>query len=217
MPEIPDRLPGEVILASYSNEIRDRAVMRYVDRSTRDSENPTPAVGELSYITTLGVFEIYDGALWRVYLDDQDLASIDSRLGALEEIRDSYRSDFVDTVTSLGTTLSSIGTTVTIPTSGTYLIALQSTIEIQTAGQTTLGGVTVSFQENGVQWEAFSSFAVRHDDADNTPVLMEASIHLLSERAFTAGDTITVLAARSATFTQTGEIRQKLLTARRVG
>ena len=40
MSELDDRLPGEVIFAAYSNEIRDRAAQRYVDGSARDASVP---------------------------------------------------------------------------------------------------------------------------------------------------------------------------------
>ena len=232
MPEIPDRVPGGVILASYANDIRDRTAQRYASAVERDSLTPLPAEGSLAYLSDVDKLQVFANGLWRnlatedwtqPIIDEVDtrlsaeIDAVEARTAALEELRESYRSDFADTTSSLGTTLSSIGVSLTIPTTGTYLIALQSIMEITTAGQTGLGGVTVSFQVNGSQWEAFSSFAVRHDDAGNVPVLLEAPIHLMSERAFTAGNSITVLASRSATFTQSGEIRQKLLTARRVG
>jgi hypothetical protein len=62
--EIPDRIPGEVILASYSNDIRDRALMRYADGAARDVSNPLPAAGDLAYLTASGVYQVFDGAAW---------------------------------------------------------------------------------------------------------------------------------------------------------
>lgn len=64
MPELPDRIPGEVILASYSNDIRDRALMRYADPTARDTSNPLPAAGDLAYLTATGLFQVFDGTAW---------------------------------------------------------------------------------------------------------------------------------------------------------
>jgi hypothetical protein len=220
MPEIPDRVPGGVILASYANDIRDRTAQRYASAVERDSLTPLPGEGSLAYLADVDDFQVFANGLWRT-LATEDwtqplLDGIDTRLQELEEVRSSYRSDFVDTTTSLNTSLSSLGVSVTVPFDGTYLVALQAIMEVTSAGQNTVGGVTFSFQDEGVQWESFTSFNVRHDDDLNRPVNVELPVHLMSERAFTAGDTITVLASRSATFTTSGEVRQKLLTLRRV-
>jgi hypothetical protein len=220
MPEIPDRVPGGIILASYANDIRDRTAQRYNSAVERDSLTPLPGEGALAYLADVDEFQVFANGLWRT-LATEDWAQpllddLDTRLQELEELRSSYRSDFVDSTTSLNTALASLGVSITVPFDGTYLVALQAIMEVTAEGQSTLGGVTFSFQVDGVQWEAFNTFNVRHDDDLNRPVNVELPVHLMSERAFTAGDVITVLASRSSTFTSSGEVRQKLLTLRRV-
>lgn len=64
MAELTDRLPGEIIFASYANEIRDRAVMRYVDVAARDASEPLPDTGELAYLTSTDELQVYTGTAW---------------------------------------------------------------------------------------------------------------------------------------------------------
>lgn len=85
MAEIPDRVPGGIILASYSNDIRDRAAMRYADPTARDASNPLPQAGELAYVASLAQLQVFDGTLWQGLLDIQDEAAIDDRLDVLEQ------------------------------------------------------------------------------------------------------------------------------------
>jgi hypothetical protein len=70
MAELADRIPGEIIFAAYANDIRDRAVMRYVDAAGRDASEPLPDTGEMAYLTTTGEFQIYDGTAWVNYLHE---------------------------------------------------------------------------------------------------------------------------------------------------
>jgi hypothetical protein len=54
MAEMPDVSPGEIIAASYTNDLRDRTVQRYANTAERDSDNPVPTPGDLAYITSGG-------------------------------------------------------------------------------------------------------------------------------------------------------------------
>jgi len=69
MPELADRIPGEIILASYNNQQRDRLVERYVDATARSVATPLPVAGTVSYLTATGVFSIFDGATWVDFID----------------------------------------------------------------------------------------------------------------------------------------------------
>lgn len=69
MPELSDRIPGEIILASYNNQQRDRLVERYVDATARSVATPLPVAGTVSYLTASGVFSIFDGATWVDFID----------------------------------------------------------------------------------------------------------------------------------------------------
>ena len=70
MPELPDQVAGELIEASWGNDIRDRTVQRYTTDAERDSLNPTPAEGELAYIESTGAFQVYTSSFggWTYYV-----------------------------------------------------------------------------------------------------------------------------------------------------
>lgn len=86
MPELDDRIPGGVILASYSNLIRDRTAQRYVDETARDTETPIPGLGELAYITGSQVLQHFDGIEWHNFLDDAGDLVIDGSISATDII-----------------------------------------------------------------------------------------------------------------------------------
>jgi hypothetical protein len=68
MPEIPDRLPGEIIAASHPNLLRQRSAQRYVDAPARDASVPLPETGEPAYVTGLAELQVYNGAKWASWL-----------------------------------------------------------------------------------------------------------------------------------------------------
>jgi hypothetical protein len=90
MPETPDRLPGEIILASYSNTIRDRTVQRYVDNTARDSAVPLPVQGTVAYITATGQLQIFDGAEWQIWTNTNAREDLQERLTYLEGWRAAF-------------------------------------------------------------------------------------------------------------------------------
>jgi len=67
MAEIPDRVPGEIIFATYANDIKQRSVQRYTDNTQRDALNPLPENGALAYITTTDQLQIFNGSFWDVF------------------------------------------------------------------------------------------------------------------------------------------------------
>ena len=151
MAEIPDRLPGEIIFASYSNDIRDRAVMRYVDRTARDNSVPVPVTGDLAYITTLGVFEIFDGVAWRVYADDEQLVVVDTRLDLLE---DQAYSTFELSTKTLTTTFSELNSVI-VPADGDYLIHAVGWFDI-VANSSLSARVNIELKKAGVNIETWN-------------------------------------------------------------
>lgn len=64
MPEIPDRLPGEIIAAEHPNVLRQRAAQRYLDVAARDASVPLPETGEPAYLTSTGLLQVFDGSIW---------------------------------------------------------------------------------------------------------------------------------------------------------
>lgn len=53
MPELADRIPGEVILSSYANDIRDRtgAGQRYINLAALQASVPLPTAGDSGFLT----------------------------------------------------------------------------------------------------------------------------------------------------------------------
>lgn len=130
MAEITDRLPGEIILASYSNDIRDRSLQRYADRTARDVSNPIPATGDMAWISSLGVLEVFDSVAWRVYTDDEQLEAVDLRLKELEDqVYSSYQE--INTKT-FGTSATKIDE-ITIPNDGPWVVWFYGVIKYTNA------------------------------------------------------------------------------------
>jgi hypothetical protein len=67
MAELPDVVPGEPVASSWGNAIRDRTVQRYADATERDTENPSPDDGDLAYLTTTDVLQVYGAGTWHTY------------------------------------------------------------------------------------------------------------------------------------------------------
>lgn len=67
MAELPDRVPGEIIFASYENDIKQRTAQRYTDNTQRDALNPLPEDGALAYITSTDELQIFNGTSWVVF------------------------------------------------------------------------------------------------------------------------------------------------------
>ena len=84
MSEVPDRIPGDLIVASYANTIRDRTVQRYVDDTERSVLNPVPELGDLSYVTSTLLMSIWDGTQWSPFAGGEAAANLLARVEALE-------------------------------------------------------------------------------------------------------------------------------------
>lgn len=220
MSEIPDRIPGGVILASYANDIRDRTLQRYPDPTARDASNPLPSDGELAWVESLDVIQVAVGGVWRnVALEEWANAITDplaARITELEAVRDSMRTVFTEGSTTLGTSLGTITGTVTAPTDGLYLMELLCEATAITAGQTSLGGITVAANVNGSQSRAFSQFAVRHNDAGDVNVDAEWMLYAAWQQTLSAGDDVNWFGQRQATFTVSAAVADRRVTIRRL-
>ena len=65
MSEIPNVIPLEPVTDEWGNAIRDRTVQRYVTAAARSSLHPTPANGDLSYLSDSGLVYVYHSGGWR--------------------------------------------------------------------------------------------------------------------------------------------------------
>jgi len=68
MPELPDRINGEIIEAEHMNSAQDRSVQRYADVTQRDSLNPAPEEGQMAWIESVNELQTYTGSAWFGYL-----------------------------------------------------------------------------------------------------------------------------------------------------
>lgn len=71
MAELADRLPGELILASYANTVRDRlgGGQRYASQAALDVSVPLPTSGDGAYLQDEAKTMIFDGFAWQRILD----------------------------------------------------------------------------------------------------------------------------------------------------
>ena len=56
-------------LDDYNDGVESRLVKRYSSSADRTTRNPTPNEGELSYLTSTGLYDTYDGSAWAELLD----------------------------------------------------------------------------------------------------------------------------------------------------
>ncbi len=66
MPELPDRIDGEIIEAAHMNEATIRSVQRYADVAERDALNPAPETGQPAWIIADSELHIFNGTSWIV-------------------------------------------------------------------------------------------------------------------------------------------------------
>jgi len=64
MPEIPDRINGEIIEAAHINTNRDRTIQRYTSAGNRDSLVPLPVDGDTAWLSDEDVLTVYTGSAW---------------------------------------------------------------------------------------------------------------------------------------------------------
>lgn len=151
MAEIPDRVPGGVILASYANTIRDRTAQRYVDPTARDASNPLPIAGELAYIQSLNVLQVFDGTLWVALADEPLVEAADLALSdRLDLLETTLLSPFTATPQSLSQTPAKVAE-VTIPTDGEYFFLFNGAVDfdIQLASGLSLAPIGAQFRIDG--------------------------------------------------------------------
>lgn len=131
MAEIPDRVPGGVILASYANDIRDRAVMRYVDATARQASDPLPVDGQLSYLQSDDELYIHANGAWRIltqkeYVDALD-AALQARVAVLEAKAWSTFDPDGRSLTFNGNQFAAVDA----PVTGDYLATMQGLLELK--------------------------------------------------------------------------------------
>ena len=83
MPEIPNVVSGEPVIADWGNDIRDRVITRYADDTARTASLPFPAPGQVTWIETPGVLEVWTGAAWITLALEPALAAFVVKTGDL--------------------------------------------------------------------------------------------------------------------------------------
>lgn len=131
MPEQPNVLPGEIILASVHNAYRDRTLQRYTSNSQRDSLNPIPAIGEMAWITGTDELQIFASGGWTVIPNNNELIVEQLRIAVLAEAASA--GDYSGTTKSLGSGVTTLED-LTLPSPGTWLVECNATYSIDTTG-----------------------------------------------------------------------------------
>ncbi len=65
MSELADVIGGNTVTASFTNEVKERSLMRYATAAARDSSIPAPVAGSLAWLQDVDEITVYDGAVWR--------------------------------------------------------------------------------------------------------------------------------------------------------
>ena len=64
MAELNDVTGGETITATFTNQVKNRTVMRYADAASRDASIPAPVGGDLAYLQDVDRITYYDDTSW---------------------------------------------------------------------------------------------------------------------------------------------------------
>jgi len=66
MPELPNRVDGEIIEAEHMNDATIRSIQRYTNTAQRDSLNPAPETGQPAWIVDIAELHVWTGTAWIV-------------------------------------------------------------------------------------------------------------------------------------------------------
>ena len=61
--ELADVVGGAVIATSFTNDVKDRTVMRYANAAARDAAIPSPVAGDIAFITDTKTITYYTGGI----------------------------------------------------------------------------------------------------------------------------------------------------------
>ena len=67
MAELGDVIGGDIITSTFTNELKDRTVMRYANAAARDASITTPQNGDVAWLLT-GTLTVYNGSKWLNFL-----------------------------------------------------------------------------------------------------------------------------------------------------
>lgn len=64
MSELADVAGGQSITSAFTNQVKERTVMRYVSAAARDASIPVPQEGSLAYLLDTNRVTVYNGSYW---------------------------------------------------------------------------------------------------------------------------------------------------------
>ena len=64
MAELADVIGGDIVTAAFTNDVKNRSVMRYASASARDSSIPTPQDGDVAWLQDANSLTIYANGSW---------------------------------------------------------------------------------------------------------------------------------------------------------
>jgi len=65
MSELNDVIGGDVVTASFTNQVKERSLMRYASAEARDASILAPVDGALAWLQDVDQITVYDDAVWR--------------------------------------------------------------------------------------------------------------------------------------------------------
>ena len=64
MAELGDVIGGDIVTAAFTNDVKNRSVMRYASASARDASIPTPQDGDVALLQDANSLTIYANGSW---------------------------------------------------------------------------------------------------------------------------------------------------------
>ncbi len=87
MSELSDVIGGNTVTAAFTNEVKERTLMRYATAAARDTSIPAPIAGSQAWLEDSDTVTLYDGAAWfdARYDDAEAVAAIPHRIIATRQ------------------------------------------------------------------------------------------------------------------------------------
>ena len=80
MAELGDVTGGDVITSAFTNDVKNRTIMRYTSAAARDASIPTPVEGDLAFLADQNTITYYAGSYWRTIVTSDGVVAIGGTL-----------------------------------------------------------------------------------------------------------------------------------------
>lgn len=196
----------EPINASWANDIRDRTIQRYASVAERDTQHPTPAEGDLSYLDDANAIYVHNGTSWIVPIPAAGIGP--SMLSAVTD-----KDNLTETSVALAlTTTYQAAESLTLPIPATWNTYVVHAIATGTywADQGSLLGIEAHIQINTTNGLVLTFHGLEGASNFNHPFSVQSRIGAM----IATGDIPITFRARETDASTNGSIRQVQLYAR---